>query len=284
MSATGLVILVAGIAVSVPRLRRGRPSDRAIALGRAFEAAPLATFGGLHLSAAQGLSQMVPSWMPWHLFWAYLVGVAWIATALSLIFNRLVRWSGLLSGAMLLVFVATLSLPGLAAKPHDRFVWAVTLRDTTFAAALLALGSSAGSQTIGWKRFRTACRIEFAITTLFFAVEHFMHPEHLPGVPLERLTPAWVPFPQLLGCCVGVVLLGCGALLLVNRRAREAGAVLGAALALVVIVVYLPLVPPSHGTDQLVDAINYIGDTLLYAGSALILAESLDEKKVTQPA
>jgi uncharacterized membrane protein len=275
MSTTGLAVLVAGLALCVPRLRRGRPTDRIIAFGRVFEAAPLATFGGLHLAAAQGLSQMVPAWIPWHLFWAYLVGFAWLATALSLIYNRLVRWSGLLAGVMLLVFVATLSVPGAVATPHDRFVWAVLLRDTGFAAGLLALGASAGPLTPGWKRFVAVCRIEFAITTLFFGVQHFLHPEFAPAVPLERMTPAWIPEPRIWGYAMGTVLLVSGALILVNRWAREAAAWLGAAVALIVVVIYVPLLVPAHGTDELVDVINYIFDTLLFAGTALILGEAI---------
>ena len=102
MSTAGLFVLVAGIAARRRELRRGPAIERAIALGRVFVAAPLATFGGLHPAAANGLMQMVPAWMPWRLFWAYLVGFALIATALSLISGRLVRWAALLAGAMLL--------------------------------------------------------------------------------------------------------------------------------------------------------------------------------------
>src|SRR5580693_5564839 len=121
MSTAGLLALAAGLVARRRELARGRGLERVIALGRVFEAAPLATFGGLHLAAAQGLSEMVPAWMPWHLFWVYLVGFAWIATALSLIFGRLVRWSALLAGLTLLLFVATLDAPGVAAHLHDRF-------------------------------------------------------------------------------------------------------------------------------------------------------------------
>jgi hypothetical protein len=32
---------------------------------------------------------------------------------------------------------------------------------------------------------------------------------------------------------------------------------------------------PAHGTAEVVEAIDYIGDTLLYGGTALIVAEAL---------
>ena len=121
MSTAGVLVIVAGVAARRNGLTRGSLTDRAIALGRVFVAAPLATFGALHLAAASGLMGMVPVYMPWHLFWVYVVGFGLIATALSLIFDRFVFWSGLLCGAMFLLFVAMLDIPAVAGGQHDRF-------------------------------------------------------------------------------------------------------------------------------------------------------------------
>ncbi len=275
MSTTGLVVLATGLAACRRKLARGPLGVRAIALGRVFVAAPLATFGGLHLAAAKGISTMVPVYMPWRLFWAYLVGVALIATGLSLISNRMVRWSPLLCGAMLLAFVAMLQIPRTLQNPHDRIAWAVMLRDTGFAAGLLALAGSTRSPGAGWRTLVTAARIEFSITVLFFAIEHFLHPEFAPGVPLARMTPAWIPAPRLWGYAMGAVLLASGALLLANRWACEAAAWLGIAVAFVVVVIYVPMLGPVHGTAEAVDSINYVADTLLFAGTALIVGEAL---------
>jgi uncharacterized membrane protein YphA (DoxX/SURF4 family) len=279
MSTAGLFVLAAGIAARRRELTRGPAMERAIALGRVFVAAPLATFGGLHLAAAKGLMQTVPSWMPWRLFWAYLVGFALIATALSLISGRLVRWSALLAGAMLLAFVAMIHVPNVAANMHDRFAWAVLLRDTAFAAGLLALAGSRvsplASPSPAWARLVTPARIAFAVAALFFAFEHFLHPEFAPAVPLEKMTPWWAPAPRVWGYSVGAVLLASGALMLVNKWARKAAAWLGIAATMVVVVIYVPMLWPAHGTAEVVEAIDYVADTLLFAGTALIMAEAL---------
>jgi hypothetical protein len=66
-----------------------------------------------------------------------------------------------------------------------------------------------------------------------------------------------------------------GLLILANKFAREAAAWLGIALALTVALIYLPMLGPAHGTDQVVEVIDYIFDTLLFAGTALIVAEAL---------
>jgi hypothetical protein len=267
MSTAGLLVLAAGLVARRRELARGRGLERVIALGRVFEAAPLATFGGLHLAAAAGLSQMVPEWMPWRLFWAYLVGFAWIATALSLIFGRLVRWSSLLAGLMLLAFVAMMDVPGLAGHMHDRFAWTLTLRECGFASGLLALAGSVASPARGWAWLVTAGRFGFALVAIFFAVEHFLHPEFVPAVPLERMAPAWALAPRVWGYTVGAVLLASGALLL--------AAWLAIAVTVVVVVIYVPMLGAAHGTAEMVEAIDYVADTLLYAGTALILAEAL---------
>jgi uncharacterized membrane protein len=275
MSTAGLLVLVAGVVARRDELTRGSLTDRAIALGRVFVAAPLATFGALHLAAANGLMGMVPKYMPWHLFWVYVVGFGLIATALSLIFDRFVLWSGLLCGAMFLLFVAMMDAPAVIAGAHDRFSFALLARETAFGCGLLALAGSVSPRGSRFRWLVPPCRIAFALVALFYAVEHFLHPEFLPGVPLEKLTPAWVPALRLWGYAIGAFLLVSGLLLLANRWARQAAAWLGIALTTTVIVIYLPLLGPAHGTDQVVEAIDYIFDTLLFAGTALILGEAV---------
>ncbi len=275
MSTAGVLVLAAGIVTRRRELIRGSLLDRAIALGRVFVAAPLATFGALHLSAARGLMGMVPAYMPWPIFWVYVVGLGLIATALSLIFNRFVHWSALLCGAMFLLFVAMMDLPGVIGQQPDRFSFALLARESAFGCGLLALAGSTGARGSRWAWLVTPCRIVFALVALFYGVEHFLHPEFLPGVPLEKLTPAWVPALRLWGYTVGAFLLACGLLILANRWARQAAGWLGIAVTLAVIVIYLPLLGPAQGTDQVVEAIDYIFDTLLFAGTALIVGEAL---------
>jgi uncharacterized membrane protein len=280
MSTAGLLVLGAGVIASGAKLASGALTGRAIALGRVFVAAPLAAFGALHMAAARGLMEMVPGYMPLPLFWVYLVGFALIATALSLIFDRLAFWSSLLAGGMFLAFVAMMDLPGLITGQHDRFGFALLARETTFGCALLCLAGSIAPRGSLWARLVNPCRIVFAVVAIFYGLEHFLHPEFLPGVPLEKLTPAWVPVPRVWGYLVGAVLLVSGAMVLVNRRASDAAAWLGIVLAATVAIIYVPMLWPAHGTDQIVEAIDYIGDTLLYAGTALIVAEALRRREI----
>ena len=49
--------------------------------------------------------------MPWRLFWAYFVGVALVAASLSIATKIQVRWSGLLLGLTMFLFVAMMDIP-----------------------------------------------------------------------------------------------------------------------------------------------------------------------------
>src|SRR6202021_2757663 len=102
-----------------------------VALTHLCVAIPLAVFGAEHLSSATSMMNMVPSYMPGRLFWTYFVGFALIAAALSIATNIQVRWSGLLFGTMMFLFVAMLHIPGAVAA-GGRIPWTIVVREMSF--------------------------------------------------------------------------------------------------------------------------------------------------------
>jgi len=260
----GLVTLAVGVFTARKSVSRARGMEKAIALGPTFFAAPLALFGAEHLTSVQAISQVVPRWMPAHLFWTYLVGIALICAGLAIALNIRTRLVGTLLAIMFTCFVLMIHLPNAIANPHDRFTWAVALRDLSFGAGSLALAAD------GIRPARVAARLAIAIPLLFFAVEHFLHPQFAPGVPLPKVTPGWVPLRAFWGYLTGLGLLVCGGTMVVEARfARLAGALLGTLIALLVLFLYLPifLAAPQAG---LLEGINYVGDTLLFGGVVLL--------------
>ena len=227
----GVVFLALGFFAVRKELSRAIGLDKLIELGHVFFAVPLAVFGAEHLAGAQFVMQAVPTWMPGRLFWAYFVGFALVAAALSIILMQHVRWSATLLGIMIFLFVLMIHLPRVVANPKDRFAWAVMLRDLAFAAGAWTL---AGFPI-------TLTRLCVAIPLMFFGVEHFLHPEFAPGVPLEKLTPDWVPVRAFFGYFTGAVLLVAGAAILVNKQARAAATWLGMWITLLH---FVPL--PAH--------------------------------------
>lgn len=281
MSTSGLAIFGAGMALSWGALVRWRGLNRLVALGPVFVAAPLATFGSMHFSATKGVAQMVPSYMPWHIFCTYLAGAGLIATAVSLVTKKFTRWSGLLCGCMMLAFVAMIFIPGTIKHPENRFLWTVDMREGCFGLGLLSLAAISAGAPRSWRWLITAARIWLGATCIFYAVEHFLHPMYTPGLPLEQIIPAWFPVPWLWSYLTGVVLLATGALLLANKWAYEAAVWLGVAETLVTVGIYVPLLIACRGTAQIVEGIDYVADTLLFAGTAFLVAGALraDESK-----
>jgi uncharacterized membrane protein len=276
MCGAGLVILIIGLMAARTDLAHAGGLERIVALSNLCFAIPLAVFGAEHLSGAAFIKDAVPSYMPWHLFWAYFVGFALIAASLSISTKVQVRWSGLLFGIMMFLFVAVLHFPGALAKPHERIPWTIVFREMSFGGGAWVLAGSAmnGSRGQG-KVLITVGRLLIAIAAILFGIEHFVHPLGLPGVPLEKQMPIWLPVRPLIDYVTGAFLLVGGASILLNRKARMAATYLGSWILLEVLVIYGPvlilaLLDPS--TAIKVEGINYFADTLLFAGTILAVA------------
>ena len=279
MCLAGLIYFFTGVFILRKEVSAARGWDKLITLGCVFIAVPLAVFATEHFRGARFIQNMVPSWIPAHLFWAYFVGCALLAAATSLTVRKFVRLSSTLLGLMFFLFVCMIHVPNALAHSKDRFAWAVALRDLSFAGgawALAGLHSRASSpQQSKWMILFG--RMVVAMAVIFFAVEHFLHPEFAPGVPLEKMTPSWVPFPSAWGYLAGAILLAAGIGLALNKKSQIAAASIGALMTVLTLFLYLPILILARGrsTPEITEAINYVADTLLFAGAALVLASAL---------
>ncbi len=276
MCAAGIALFIVALWSAKSDIARTRGLDKIVALSNLCIAVPLAVFGALHVSAVESVLPIVPSYMPWRMFWAYLVGFALLAASLSIATKIQVRWSGLLFGFMMFLFVAMLDIPGVLSGPRDRFAWTLAIRESTFAGAGWILAGSAMRGKAGDKLI-TVGRVVIAIAALFYGVEHFLHPLGRPGVPLEKLMPVWIPGRLLIGYFTGAILLVAGVYILLARKTRKAATFLGTWIVLLVVFIYGPiliasLADPSTGIK--VEGINYFADTLLFAGAILALASA----------
>ena len=113
-------------------------------------------------------------------------------------------------------------------------------------------------------------RIFIAATFAFYAIEHFLFPRFVPGVPLEKLIPTWWPAPVLLSYLVGITLLITGIGLLVRPAVRFAAAGSGLVLLLLTAFFYIPILVTEFRSSLAVEGMNYVGDTLLFAATALL--------------
>ncbi len=279
---SAIVLLAIGLAIifKEKELQQRRGLEKILPFGRLFLAIPMAVFGADHLTDASDIARLVPSWMPAHLFWTYLVGVALIAAALSIILKRHARLAAILLGSMLLLFVVMIHIPNIVAQPRERIFWVLALRDLAFSGGAFAL---AGSQmrprpVDGAPWLVTLGRFLIGAAALFFGVEHFLHPTSVPGVPLKRITPTWIPGHLFWTYLAGVVLVATGACILVNMKARLAATYLGIMILLLALFIYLPIL--FSNPSDIGNGLNYVVDTLAFSGAALVLADD----RLSQPA
>ena len=87
----------------------------------------------------------------------------------------------------------------------------------------------------------TVGRVVIAIAAMFYGVEHFLHPANVPGVPLEKLMPAWIPGHLLISYLTGAILLVAGACILLDKKTRMAATYLGTWIVLLVVFIYGPI-------------------------------------------
>ena len=271
----GVVFLVGGL-IAVRR-QLSQSLDTLCVLGRVFVPAALATFGAEHLASAQFIKDGVPAWIPWHLFWAYFVGLALFATAISFVANRYVLLSSWLFGLMDLIFILTIHIPNALHAPSDRVIWAVVTRDLLFVLGAWTLALTLTEDPRA-RRLLPIIRVLAAFILLFFAVEHFLHPAFAPGVPLGQETPAFIPVRPFWGYAIGALLAWTSVSILLKPQARMATTWLGIASAVLVPVIYIPMFAASKIGPEMNLAVNYIFDTLLLSGTVFLIAEGMGSR------
>jgi uncharacterized membrane protein len=252
--------------------------DKILPFGRLFFAIPMGVFGTEHVVDASDIAQVVPSWMPAHLFWTYLVGVALIAAALSIVLNKHARLAATLLGSMLLLFVVLMHIPNIVGQHGARLFWMIALRDTAFSGGAFALAGSLSKRTPsdGTPFLVRLGRFFVGIAAVVFGVVDILYPAIVPGIPLARLTPTWIPGHIFWSYLSGAALVATGACILVNVKARLAATYLGIMILLLMLFVYLPILIAEP--LSIANGLNYFFDTLILSGAALLLADAIGER------
>ncbi len=279
------LLFVVGLIKVFDELPQEHGVDKIMPFGRLFFAIPLAVFGSEHFTITASIATLVPRWIPAHVFWVYLVGLAFLCAALGIAVLVQARLSATLVGMTMLIFVLVMDLPAVAANPRNRFFWALALRQLVFSGGAFAFAMSPWSTrsrpgsparpTAAWAAFP---RFFVGIPSVFYGVEHLLHPAYVPGIPLQRLAPEWIPGRMFLSCFVGVTLILAGVCLLTNKKPRMAATVLGLTILLTVFWIYLPMLLAA---PRDVVALNFFFDTLLFSGAILLLANAMEKETAT---
>jgi uncharacterized membrane protein YphA (DoxX/SURF4 family) len=262
--------------------QKARGFDKLILFGVLFYVTPVAAFGTEHFTRVHDIASIIPGWIPWHLFWAYFVGACFIAAPLSIVTGIQARLSASLLALTFFLFVVLMDAPAWAHSPTNRIVAIIMLRQLSFSGGALALAASLTAQ---WRErgthiLATIARYFVAISVLVYSIEQFLHADHVPGVPLARLTPDYIPGHMIWAYLAAVVYGAGGILLLVGKKTRAAATSVGLAVLVVELAVYVPIGVVDRAS--LDNGLNYVFDTLMYCGAVLLLARVMPHEPQQQ--
>jgi uncharacterized membrane protein len=249
--------------------------DKTVPFGRLFYALPMGVFATQHFTNTKLVASIVPHWMPWHLFWVYLVGTAIIAAALSIILEIQARLAATLLGWMFLLFVVLMHIPNIVATHGALLFWIIALRDLAFSggAFAVAVAQSKRLPAEGAPGMVTLCRFFMGIPAIVFGVDHFLHPTLAPGIPMEAITPAWIPGRLFWAYLTGAALIACGACVVVNKKVRLAATCLAIVVLLLGVFVYLFMI--AANPSDIDSGLNNFVDILALSGTTLVLADAI---------
>ncbi len=273
-SALGFGFFVAGIytyrdALFAPDVP-GR--SRLLSLGPVFMAAALATFSGEHFTQARDFAQLVPKWLPLRVPIVYFVGACLLAAALSFVARRCLRCSAPLLGLLFALFVLLIYLPAAIAHGRDRVFWIFPFREGTFALGAFSIFAYEARRSTGFVLF---ARVWTAWIGIFFGLQNLLYPQFSPGVPDTRPTSAWVPVPLFVAYLTGAVLVVLGAATLFKKTAVVAITAMGMFMTVLTLALFVPDLFLAHGVPDRITAINFVADTLLFAGTMFAIARAV---------
>jgi putative oxidoreductase len=102
----------------------------------------IAGFGVQHFIYAGFVATIVPGWIPWHLFWTYLVGLALIMAAISIVIKKAARLACVLLGTMIFLFVVLIHLPLVMHNIYDGGKITNAFKDIGLGCCAFVLGST----------------------------------------------------------------------------------------------------------------------------------------------
>jgi uncharacterized membrane protein YphA (DoxX/SURF4 family) len=244
--------------------------EKSQTLGRIFVAISLVVFGVQHFIYGGFVAGLVPAWMPGRLFWAYFVGVAFVAAAVGIFIEMIARPAATMLGVMFFLFVVLLHIPRIVGNSSNGNEWTSGFVALAMCGGAWILASASPLEDREKADpFLRLGRYFFALAFVAFGIQHFVYARFAAG-----LGPPWFPGRPLWACLIGVVFVAAGAAILLGQKARLAAAFLATIAFLFFLLLYVPRI-----TTQLYNPGPWTSgfEILALCGGALVLASTLPQ-------
>jgi uncharacterized membrane protein len=241
-------------------------------LGRIFVAVSLVVFGVQHFIYGGFVATLVPAFMPGRLFWAYFVGVAFVAAAAGIFVEMLARPAATMLGVMFFLFVVLLHVPRIIGKSGDGNEWTSGFVALAMCGGAWILASAAPlEEREKADPFLGLGRYFYAFAFVAFGVQHFVYARYAAG-----LGPPWYLGHPLWANLAGVVLIAIGAAIVFGQKAQVAANLLAGTLILFFLLLYVPrIIRELHNPGPWTSGF----EVLALCGCALVLANTLPKEE-----
>jgi len=252
---------------------------------------PWIVFAIQHYMYADFVSLLVPAYMPWRLFLAYLTGTAMLGAGVSFIIGRQVQLAAFLLGCLMILYLLmvhpTLILPEPQVGQHwTRLFQDIAIMAATFALAIVSERVDVGTVVQNWgpeaaslrgwrawlasPRASVIVRYCYALPFIILGAQHFTH-----NAFVTANLPDWAPLLHFWDYVIGLVLIAAVYGMLFTSRKRWTASTLGTILTVLALLRHVPLlVRDPHNPGEWTGAFL---DFALAAG-AFIIAETLDRQ------